>query len=154
LKTFFYDFKNREGLYALIKSLDPTKVWRIRVDEQDQQSRDMQEKYHAMINDVAAQCTHLNKKFTAGAWKRLLVADFREDCIANDIPRVADYWRRNDFELVPSLSGHSLVVTGEQTRDWPKYVASAFIEYLNAYGHQNNVVWSEGESKWHSQYSE
>jgi hypothetical protein len=46
------------------------------------------------------------------------------------------------------------VVTGEQTRDWPKYVASAFIEYLNAYGHQNNVVWSEGESKWHSQYSE
>jgi hypothetical protein len=143
VKTFFYNFKNGEGLKSYIRTLDPTKVWRIRIDEYDEQTRLQQEKYHAMIGDVAAQCMHLNRKFDAKAWKRLLVHQFRSDCISNHIPRLEDYWKRNDFELIPALDGRSIVNTGEQTRDWPKYVSSAFVEWLYHYGAENSVEWSE-----------
>lgn len=145
IKTFFYDSRNKEGLFGLIQRLDPHKLWRFRVDEYDEKTRLQEKKYHAMLNDIARQCKHLNAVLDADSWKRLCVAQFRADCISNHIPRLEDYWRRNEFRLMPSLDGSSLVQLGAQTRDFPKYVAAGFIEWLYAYGADNNVEWTDPE---------
>ena len=44
--------------------------------------------------------------------------------------------------VMPSLDGTAIVALGEQTRKFPKKVASAFIEWLNAWGAENDVRYS------------
>lgn len=143
IRTFYYDFRNKEGLFNLIRNLEAGKLWRFRVDEYDEKTREQEKKYHAMIGDIARQCKHLNQCLDEDSWKRLCVAQFRADCIAQDLPRLADYWKRHEFRLMPSLDGSSLVQLGAQTRDFPKYVAAGFIEWLHAYGAENGVIWTE-----------
>lgn len=108
----------------------------------DLKTRDQEEKYHAMLSDIAKQAMHLNQVLEADDWKRLCVHQFRTDCISNNIPRLADYWSRQKFKLIPSLDGSSLVALGAQTRRFPKYVASGFVEWLLHYGAENNIIWS------------
>jgi hypothetical protein len=144
LPTFYLNPKtNKQGLYTLLQSLDINSLWRIRIDEFDQKTRDQEEKYHAMLGDIAKQSKHLNQVLGLEDWKRLCVAQYAQDCIDNDIPRLNEYWSKNKFTLMPSLDGRSLVTLGSQTRDFPKYVASGFIEWLMAYGVENNINWTD-----------
>ena len=146
VETYFYNGNNLDGLSDRVARLDCDKyIWRIRFDEYDEKTRLQEEKYHAMIGDVARQCMHLNQVLDAESWKRLLVQQFREDSIESGVDRVAEYWKRNEVKLMPSLSGKSLVLLGAQTRDFPKYVAAAFIEWLYAYGANNDIAWSKAE---------
>lgn len=151
--VFYYNFKNKLGLYELLKSLVIGKLWRIRIDEFDEKTRQQEEKYHAMLGDIARQAKHLNRSFDADAWKRLCVCQYRLDCIENDLPRLADYWKRNSVELVPSLYGSTLVALGAQTRDFPKYVAAGFIEWLYHYGATNGIEWSEPEQEYEERFA-
>ena len=153
VRNFYYNFKNKLGLYELIKQLDPNKLWRIRVDEFDEKTRLQEEKYHAMLGDIAKQAKHLNQVLDLDSWKRLCVKQFADDCIEQDIPRLAEYWKRNEVKLMPSLDGRSLVALGQQTRDFPKYVAAGFITWLYAYGTNNDVVWSEPENEYEERYA-
>lgn len=153
VRNFYYNFKNKLGLYELIKQLDPNKLWRIRVDEYDEKTRLQEEKYHAMLGDIARQAKHLNQVLDLDSWKRLCVKQFADDCIEQDIPRLSEYWKRNEVKLMPSLDGRSLVALGQQTRDFPKYVAAGFITWLYAYGTNNNVVWSEPEEQFDERYA-
>lgn len=146
--SFFYNFKNKEGLFSKISRLDPTKLWRIRFDEYDTRTLEQNAKIHAMLTDIANQAMHLNQKLDADSWKRLCVAQFRSDCIDNDVSRLADYWRKIDFKLMPSLDGRSLVQLGAQTREMPKYVMAGLVEWLYVYGAENNIAWSEPEEQW------
>lgn len=150
---FYYNLKNKLGLYEAIKSLDPSKLWRIRFDVFDEKSRLQEEKYHAMLSDIADQAKHLNRTFDADAWKRLCVAQFREDCIEQNLDRLSGYWISKKMELVPSLGGTTLVVLGAQTRDFPKYVAAGFIEWLYAYGESNEINWTEPQHFDERQYA-
>lgn len=143
VKSIYYNFTNKVALFNHIARLDPTKLWRIRFDEFDEKTRDQEKKYHSMLADIASQAKHLNQVLEADDWKRLSVAQFRTDCITNDIPRLADYWKRQNFKLIPSLDGGSLVALGAQTRNFPKYVAAGFIEWLNYYGAENNIKWTD-----------
>jgi hypothetical protein len=113
------------------------------VKEYSKRTLDQNAKIHAMLGDISNQCLHLNRVLNASSWKRLCVAQYRADSIQNNVDRIADYFRKNDFELLPSLDGQTLVVLGEQTRDFPIYVAIGFIEWINAYGDNHSVVWSE-----------
>lgn len=145
VKSFYYNFKNKLGLYELIKDLNPNKLWRFRIDEYDARTLEQNDKIHAMLSDIANQAKHLNQVLDLDSWKRLCVDQFRKDCIENDIPRLADYWKRQNFRLMPSLDGGSLVALGTQTRDFPKYVAAGLIEWLYKFGAENNIEWSEQE---------
>jgi hypothetical protein len=154
MKTIYYKpSKNKQELYAALQVLDPTREWRVRIDESDEQTRLQQEKYHAMLGDIARQAKHVNKVLDLDSWKRLCVKQFADDCIANDLPRLADYWKRQNFTVVPSLDGKSLVTLGKQTRDFPKYVAAGFIEWLYHYGAENEIEWSEPEERWDGRYA-
>jgi hypothetical protein len=143
VETFYYNFKNKLGLVDVLKQLDPTKLWRIRFDEYDEKTRLQEEKYHAMLGDIARQAKHLNKVLELDDWKRLCVKQFADDCISQNVTRLADYWIKNQVRLMPSLDGSSLVALGQQTRTFPKYVAAGFITWLYSYGNENNIQWTE-----------
>jgi len=140
---FHLNERNKPYLFAKIAELDFTKDYYVKIDEYDKRTLDQNAKIHAMLGDIAKQSTHLNKVLSADDWKRLCVAQFRTDCIQNDVPKLSDYWKRNEFKLMPSLDGQTLVALGNQTRDFPIYVMSGFVEWLLYYGAENNITWSD-----------
>jgi len=99
--------------------------------------REQEEKYHAMIGDIARQIEHLGRKWDSDDMKRLLVDDFAEEM------RLAGTPLHHDGRVTPSLDGRRIVQLGIQTRDFRVKEASQFIEYLFAQGAQYGVIWSE-----------
>jgi hypothetical protein len=106
-------------------------------------SRDQEERYHAMIGDIAKHCTFMGEKLGAEDWKRLLVDAFvrvmREE--AREAGRPDPFAGKG--RVLPSLDGSGIVQLGVQTRKFTRKIASEFIEYLYAYGCDNLVPWSE-----------
>lgn len=113
--------------------------WVVRVSPPNK-SRDQEAKYHAQIGDIAAQVLLHGQRFDAEMWKRMLVDAFHYD--TKDDPELAEDWRRmGDVRFAPALNHPGVVVLGFQTRDFPKRLASAFIEWLYAFGAENGVEW-------------
>ena len=101
--------------------------------KQANKSREQEEKYHAMIGEIAKQAQHLGSKWDAESWKRLLVDQF---CRENDIKTGA---------VIPNLSGDGIVQLGFQTRKFTKEQASEFVEWLHAWGAEHGVVYEVNE---------
>lgn len=99
--------------------------------KQVNKSRDQEEKYHAMIGEIAKQAQHLGAKWDAESWKRLLVDQF---CRENDIKTGV---------VIPNLSGDGIVQLGFQTRKFTKEQASEFVEWLNAWGAKHGITYSQ-----------
>jgi len=94
-------------------------------------SRHQEEKYHAMIGEVAKQAQHLGAKWDAESWKRLLVDQFCKD---NGLKTGA---------VIPNLSGDGIVQLGMQTRNFTKEQASEFVEWLFAWGVEHGVTYEQ-----------
>jgi len=92
-------------------------------------TREQEEKYHAMIGEVAKQAQHLGSKWSSESWKRLLVDQF---CRENDIKTGV---------VIPNLTGDGIVQLGFQTRKFTKEQASEFVEWLHAWGAEHGVVY-------------
>ena len=90
-------------------------------------SRDQEEKYHAMIGEIAKQAQHLGAKWNSESWKRLLVDQFCKD---NGLKTGA---------IIPNLAGDGIVQLGMQTRNFTKEQASEFVEWLHAWGATNGI---------------
>lgn len=111
-------------------------------------STEQNEKMHATIADIAAQCTFMGRSWDREDWKRLLIDAFvrvmRAEAKADG--------KHDPFvgqgEVVPALDGHGFVQLGVQSRGFGKSIASQFIEYLYAYGNDNGVRWSESTRQW------
>lgn len=99
--------------------------------------RIQEEKYHAMIGDIARQSEHIGKKWDSDDMKRLLVDEFAEEM------RIAGTPIHHDGRVIPSLDGKRIVQLGIQTRDFYVKEAAQFIEFLYAWGADRGVVWSE-----------
>jgi len=96
--------------------------------EQESKSREQEEKYHAIINDIAKQSSHLGAKWSSEDWKRFLVWQFAKEIGIST------------GKLVPSLDGTGIVQLGLQTRKFKKDESSQFIEWLLAWAAQNGVT--------------
>ena len=90
-------------------------------------SRHQEEKYHAMIGEIAKQAQHLGAKWDSESWKRLLVDQFCKD---NGLKTGA---------VIPNLAGDGIVQLGMQTRNFTKEQASEFVEWLHAWGATNGI---------------
>ena len=116
---------------------------RVTFDYEPPKSRIQEEKYHAMIGDIAKQCDFLGEKWPTEEWKRLLIDAFvramRELAKEENKP---DPFREHG-RVVPSLDGHGIVQLGIQSRKFSKQMATNFIEYLYAWGNDHNVNWSD-----------
>ena len=91
-------------------------------------SREQEEKYHAMIGEIAKQAQHLGSKWDAEDFKRLLVHQFAKET-----------GRDKNTKVVPSLDGLSIVQLGLQTRKFTKEDGNEFIEWLYAWCANNGV---------------
>lgn len=103
-------------------------------------SRDQEERYHAMIGDIAKQVQFFGERWHQEDVKRLLVDAFAE------VMRQAGTPLHHDGRVVPSLDGKRVVQLGMQTKKFLKSEAREFIEYLFAFGAEHGVQWSN-ESK-------
>jgi len=92
-------------------------------------SRDQEQKYHAMIGEIATQAQHMGSKWDAESWKRLLVDQFCKDT------------GLKTGVVIPNLSGDGIVQLGFQTRKFTKEQASEFVEWLYAWGAENGVTY-------------
>ena len=110
--------------------------WMVIIQEQVKK-REQEEKYHAMIGDIAKQCKFLEQKLDKDDWKRILIDAFGRVKAAEGNPLKG--WGR----IVPSLDGTGFVQLGVQSRGFSKSIASEFIEHLYAFGAENDVKWSE-----------
>jgi len=94
-------------------------------------SRVQEEKYHAMIGEIAKQAQHLGAKWDSESWKRLLVDKFCKD---NGLKTGA---------VIPNLAGDGIVQLGQQTRKFTKEQASEFVEWLHAWGAEHGVTFEQ-----------
>lgn len=105
-------------------------------------SREQEKRYHAMIGDISRQFQHCGRRWDAEDMKRLLIDQFRRD--TKDDPALKEHWARvAPLELAPSLDGTGVVMLGVQSRRFGKKLANAFIEWLHAFGAENDVRWSD-----------
>ncbi len=135
----------RRVFVEIAKSLKSGITYILTFEVFDERTHEQNKKMHAMLADIAKQAKHLNQVLDEESWKRLCVKQFADDCIENDIDRLAEYWRKQNFRIIPSLDGKSLVMIGAQTRKFPRYVAAGFVEWLYTFGSENNIQWSDPE---------
>ena len=90
-------------------------------------SREQEEKYHAMIGDIARQAKHLGAKWSSEDWKRLLVDQFLRET------------EDKQSKIVPNLDGSGIVQLGLQTRNFTKEQANEFIEWLYSWSAENGI---------------
>ena len=90
-------------------------------------SREQEEKYHAMINDIAKQAQHLGAKWSSEDWKRLLVDQYLRET------------ENIHGKIVPNLDGSGIVQLGFQTRKFTKEQASEFVEWLYSWSANNGI---------------
>lgn len=104
--------------------------------------RIQEEKYHAMLGDIARQCLHFGRQLTLLQWKRVMAEAFvhvlREEARAKGDPDPFP-----EGQILPSIDGLRVVQVDVLTRDFTVKQAAAFIEYLYAYGAENGVRWSD-----------
>jgi hypothetical protein len=98
---------------------------------EEDQSRDQQEMYHALIAEVAAQASHLGSKWGAEDWKRLLLDQFARDT------------GRTHGKVIPNLDRSGVVEVGLLSRRFSKKTAADFITWLHAWGAANGVEFSQ-----------
>jgi hypothetical protein len=134
-----FQLTSKEQAKGLMANLWPkvinaleTKVLTLEIKEANK-SREQEEKYHAMIGEIAKQAQHLGAKWDAESWKRLLVDQFcRDSNIKTGV-------------VIPNLSGDGIVQLGFQTRKFTKEQASEFVEWLHAWGAEHGVVYEVNE---------
>ena len=98
---------------------------------EESKSREQEQKYHAMIGEIAKQAQHLGAKWDSEDWKRLLVQKFcKEYALAGG-------------RIIPNLDGDGIVQLDHQTRKFTKEQGSQFIEWLHAWGAEHDIVFKE-----------
>lgn len=110
--------------------------WMVQISE-PAKKRVQEEKYHAMISDIAKQCQFMDQKLDAEDWKRLLVDMFAK------VMRTMGTPLHHDGRVIPSLDYERVVQLGIQTRDFRVAEACDFIEFLYSFGAERGVRWSE-----------
>jgi len=105
-------------------------------------TREQEKKYHAMIGDIARQVALIpgRQREKPEDAKRLLVSAFREDT-KSDPDFVHEWAKFGHFQLAPGLRGE-LVALGLPTRKFSKPLAIAFITWLEVFGAEHQVQWS------------
>jgi len=133
-----YDLDSQEQATALMNNIWP-KVKaalaagkKLTLEIKDaKRTNEQNEKFHAIIGDIAKQAQHLGAKWDAEDWKRLLVDEF---------------WKQQGItagRVIPNLCGDGIVQLGMQTSKFDKNQASEFVEFLQAWAADNGVTLDE-----------
>jgi len=129
-----YDLDSYEQAQALMSNLWPKvrealvygKKLTLEIKQQSK-SREQEEKYHAIIGNIAKQAQHMGHKWDAESWKRLMVDKYLRETGFMNSP------------IIPNLDGTGIVQLGYQTRNFSKEQASEFVEFLLAWCADNGI---------------
>lgn len=144
-RLFVYDpaNPNRDGVLAMLCSYVEGVGQRLHIMVREPlKSREQEEKYHAMIGDIAAQVPfHGRMRDADRVWKRLLIDAFRYE--TKDDPEFAGEWAKfGTIEHMPALNHDGFVMAGEQSRNFTVKLAKGFIAFLDAFGAEHDVIWT------------
>jgi len=89
--------------------------------------RAQEEKYHAMISEIAEHTEYAGKKWDSEDMKRILIDEFADEMRSAGTPL------HHDGRLIPSENGRRVIQLGIQSRDFRVAEASQFIEFLSAW---------------------
>ena len=118
------------GLWPKVKeSLKSGKKLTLEIKAQSK-TREQEEKYHAIIGDIAKQAQHMGAKWDSETWKRLLVDKYCRETGLNS-------------KIMANLDNDGLVQLGFQTRKFTKEQASEFVEFLLAWCAENGIELKE-----------
>jgi len=138
-KIFFLTHKQARGGVANAAMTYPD-GWRVTFAPPSK-SRDQEAKYHAMIGEVSEQFVFCDRLWDNEDMKRLLLDQFRRDTISD--PDLIEEWKEVlTVDMAPSLDRSGVVALGLQSRRFTKKLASAFVEWLYAFGAENGVEFS------------
>lgn len=133
----FYLDDEQQGLAAFrgawqkcLNGLKAGKQFQVEI-KYKQRSNEQNEKFHAIIGDIAKQAKHIGSKWDAEDWKRLLVDKFLRET------------GFKDSQIIPNLDGSGIVQLGFQTRNFSKEHASEFVEFLLAWCADNGIELNE-----------
>ena len=133
-----FHLQNKDQAKTLMLSLWPKVIASLMAGKQlrmeikaESKSRDQEEKYHAMLGEIATQAQHLGAKWSTEDWKRLLVDLFAKET------------GLEGSKIIPSLDGQGIVQLGLQTRNFTKEQAMDFINFLEAWGASNGIFFKE-----------
>lgn len=125
----------RERCAAFIRAEVPD-GWRITCKPQARKV-EQNDRFHAMLSDIAKQWQFMGQSWHLEDVKRLMVDAFAEAMRQLGTPV------HHDGRVIPSIDGKRVVQLGVQTREFYVGEASAFIDYLFAWGAENGIVWSD-----------
>jgi hypothetical protein len=95
-------------------------------------SREQEEKYHAIIGEIANAKTLYGKCLPAESWKRLLIDAFKHET-QHDAELAQEWAKFGNVELLPAMNHPGFVIVGEQSRKFTVKLAAAFISWLLAF---------------------
>ena len=128
-----YDLDSPEQATTLMQSLWPKVKESLKAGKKlsleikaASKSREQEEKYHAIIGDIAKQAQHMGAKWDSETWKRLLVDKYCRETGLNS-------------QIMANLDSNGLVQLGFQTRKFSKEQASEFVEFLLAWCAENGI---------------
>jgi hypothetical protein len=110
--------------------------WRVTFEEPKRKNA-QNDKYHAMIDDIAKQTTYAGRRWDAADMKRILVDEFAAEMRAAGKPL------HHDGRLIPSEDGRRVIQLGVQTSEFYVKEAAEFIEFLQAWGDMREVAWGD-----------
>lgn len=82
----------------------------------------------SLLTDIAQQCEHSGRKYPADGWKIIFMA-----AIGREV------------QFIPSLDGKSFIPWGQSSSDLTKKEMSDLIEFMLAWGAENNVVFHDAQ---------
>lgn len=116
----------RQYAHQCIDTAQPDQVCIIK----HQTRREIQsEKFHAMCGDVARQCQFMNRTLTKNQWKVIFISGH---AIATGL----------GADMIPGLEGEFVNIRESSAEMSIRRMAS-LIEYVSAWGANNNVKWTE-----------
>jgi hypothetical protein len=132
-----YDLDNEAQALSLMRSLWPKIKDALNAGRQltleinpASKSRPQEEKYHAIIGEIAKQAQHMGATWDAETWKRLLVDKYCREIGLNS-------------QIMANLDNNAIIQLGIQTRKFTKEQASEFVEFLLAWSAENGVTINE-----------
>tara|TARA_R110000772_G_scaffold118093_1_gene223700 strand:+ start:337 stop:774 length:438 start_codon:yes stop_codon:yes gene_type:complete len=100
----------------------------------EQRTKDQNAKLWPMLTDISGHVVWYEKKHSADVWKDIITGSFLGG------------------EFVPNIDGTGFVVVGLSTRKMKKPEFSNLIEYIYAFGADQQVIWSEKSNEAFEQY--
>jgi NinB protein len=132
-----YDLDNEAQALALMRNLWPKIKDALNAGRQltleikpASKTRRQEEKYHAIIGEIAKQAQHMGATWDAETWKRLLVDKYCREIGLNS-------------QIMANLENDAIIQLGVQTRKFTKEQASEFVEFLLAWSAENGVTINE-----------